>query len=198
MGPETPEHGATPEAGGPPEGPEAPEAGERPPLDEAAVHRRVFLVRLAAWGTVLILAVVAFNLRAGASPATDHGANGPQVNGRTSQGRPIWAVMEGDRVREIDITWGFTCDNGGELEPWGGTFRDSTDEFDWNGNEFSFEDRAELPPNESGWVTHVKVDVRGRGEDGRASGDSGAVMWWERDGERGTVCRSGRVTWSIP
>jgi hypothetical protein len=174
--------------------------GEVPPqFDEATVHRRIWIVRMAAWGTVLVLAVIAFNLRAGASAGTEHGANGPQLNGRTSQGQPIWAVMEGDRVREVDLTWHFECEGGGSLEPWGGTFRDSTDHFAYDGREFSVNDQGELPESPDGWVAHVKVELNGRADPGGgASGSSAAVMWFERGTERGAVCRSGRVAWSVP
>lgn len=167
---------------------------ERP----VGVRRRVWMVRLAAWGTVLVLAVIAFNLRAGSSTGDYQGANGEQLNGSTAQKQAIWAVMDGDKVRELDITWRFECDNGGEIEPWGGTFRDATDHFEWHGSEFSFEDEGELPRTDEGWVPRVRVEVSGRGEEGHASGESGAVMWWKRGRERGTVCRSGRVSWSVP
>jgi hypothetical protein len=164
--------------------------------DEAATARGTWRIRLAAWGAVLVLAVVAFNVRAGAAPDVDNGANGEQRNGTTSQGQAIWAVVDGDRVRELSVTWEFTCDGGGELEPFGGTFRSG--DFSYDGREFTIEDRSELPESEDGWVAHVKVELGGRSEaDGGASGDSAAVMWFQRGDERGAVCRSGPVSWSV-
>lgn len=189
MGPERPEDQPHAEAG-----------AEPPVLDEATVQRRVFMVRMAAWGTVLVLAVIAFNLRAGASTGTEHGANGPQLNGRTSQGQTIWAVVADERVREIEMNWRFECDNGGELEPFGGTFRDSTDRFDYDGRSFSEEVDDDLPESADGWTAHLKAEIDGEVEaDGTTvSGTSAAVMWFTRGRERGATCRSGPVRWSIP
>src|SRR3712207_6366219 len=113
-------------------------------------QRRVWPVRLAAWGTVLVLAVIAFNVRAGAD-RIEHGANGAQVNGETSQRLPIWAVVGDERVREMRMVWRFDCDNGRELEAFGVTLRDSVDGFTFSGREFDFEDERE-PPATDGWV----------------------------------------------
>ena len=177
-------------------GPDLPEGETR--LDEAAVQRRVFVVRMAAWGTVLLLAVIAFNLRAGSTEA-DQGFNGPQVNGSTSQGQAIWAASDGDRVREIRMTWAFECDTGGELEPFGGTFRDSTDEFEYDGSRFRVEVDDDFPEGADGWTAHLKAEIDGdTSGEGRASGTTSAVMWFTRGKERGATCQSERVRWSVP
>jgi hypothetical protein len=162
-------------------------------------QRRVWLVRVAAWGTVLVLAALAFNLRSGATArVVENGANGDQVNGETSQGVPIWAVVDGGRVREIRMVWRFECDNGGELEPFGVTLRDSVDGFDFRGREFSFAEERELPASEDGWVARASVDVSGERRDGGAlAGEASAVMRFTRGSERGTTCRSGPVQWHI-
>jgi hypothetical protein len=168
-------------------------------LDEASVQRRVFVVRMAAWGTVLLLAVIAFNLRAGASADTDQGANGPQVNGRTSQGQAIWSIADREQVREIQMSWQFKCEGGGRLEPFGGTFRDSTDHFDYDGAKFKVAIEDEMPQGKDGWTAHLKAEVGGEVHaDGQAVGTSAAVMWFTRTGQRGAVCRSGPVRWSTP
>ena len=168
-------------------------------MDRAGSQRRVLLVRLAAWGTVLVLAVVAFNVRSGASGrTTEHGANGEQVNGETSQGMPIWAVVGDGRVREIRMAWRFECDNGGELEPFGVTLRDSVDGFEFRGREFSFEDERELPPSEDGWVGTASVSVSGETrEGGVVAGESSASMRFNRGSETGATCRSDTVRWSV-
>lgn len=156
-------------------------------------------MRLAAWGTVLVLAAVAFNLRSGATArVVENGANGDQVNGETSQGVPIWAVVDEDRVREIRMAWRFDCDNGGRLAPFGVTFRDSVHGFEFRGREFSFADEQELPASEDGWVAVASVSVSGEtSEDGRIEGESSVVMRFSRGAERGTTCRSGPVQWHI-
>lgn len=167
-------------------------------MDEAAAQRRVFLVRLAAWGTVLVLAVLAFTLRSGASGRTvEQGANGDQVNGLTSQRVPIWAVVGDGRVRELRMAWRFDCDSGGDLDPVGITLRDSVDGFEFRGREFSYEDERDFPPSEDGWVATVKVSVSGRLSEGRGvQGESSAVMRFNRGSEPGATCRSGDVSWS--
>jgi hypothetical protein len=168
-------------------------------MDSAARHRKVLLVRLAAWGTVLLLAVVAFNLRSGATArVVENGANGAQLNGETSQGMAIWAVVEDARVREIRMVWRFECDNGGELDPFGVTFRDSVNGFEFHGREFSFADERELPASDDGWVATASVSVSGRTTDGGdIAGESSASMRFERGADSGTTCRSGPVDWSI-
>jgi hypothetical protein len=160
----------------------------------AAVQRRIFLVRLAAWGTVLVLAAIAFNLRAGAAEP-DNGANGPQLNGETSQKLPIWAVVSDDSVREIEMNWRLECDNGDDVDSWGGTFRAGTDEFDSDGRRFNVKDRFERDATD-GWTVHVKVELSGSTKTGdRAEGTAAAVMWFQRGDERGAECRSGVVKW---
>lgn len=167
-------------------------------MDQAARHRRVLLVRLAAWGTVLVLAVVAFNVRSGATArVTEHGANGDQLNGETSQGMPIWAVSADGRVREVRMVWRFECDNGGELDPFGVTFRDSVNGFEFDGREFSFADERELPATDDGWVATASVSVSGRTrDDGTIAGESSATMRFERGSDSGATCRSGPVDWA--
>jgi len=156
-------------------------------------------VRLAAWGTVLVLAVVAFNVRSGASGrTTDQGANGDQVNGETSQYMPIWAVVGNGHVREIRMAWRFDCDRGWEIDPFGVTLRDSVDGFEWNGSGFKFEDERDVRWSDDGWMAHASVKVSGRTrEDGGAGGESSVVMSFSRGSEKGGTCRSGPVRWSI-
>lgn len=176
-----------------------PQPADVPAPDEATLQRRVFMVRMAAWGTVLVLAVIAFNMRAGASAGTDQGANGPQVNGRTSEGQPIWSISEGGKVREIEMSWQFKCDGGGDLTPFGGTFRDSTDGFEYDGARFSASVEDELRQGSDGWTPHLKARIDGETHaDGRTTGTSAAVMWFTRDGESGATCRSKPVGWSTP
>jgi hypothetical protein len=170
--------------------------GERAMPDDAARLRRVFLVRIAAWGTVLVLAVIAFNVRAGAS-GPDQGANGAQRNGTTSQGDGVWAVVDGDRVRELGMNWELECDNGSDFESFGGTYQESDLRFD--GRSFRGEDESESRTDDGGWVAHYKSELSGTSEpDGTLSGSTAAVVWFQRGAERGAVCRSGAVRWSIP
>ena len=170
--------------------------GQPPTTDHAAALRRVFLVRLAAWGAVLALAVIAFNVRGGTSDP-EQGANGEQRDGLTSQGAGMWAVVDGKRVRELGMTWRVECDNGEELDTFSGTFH--TSDLSHEGRTVRAEDERELPGEGDGWVAHVKTELTGELEPtGNLSGHSTAVVWFQRGVERGTVCRSGRVSWSIP
>lgn len=169
--------------------------GERPTPDHAARPRRVLLVRLAAWGAVLVLAVVAFNVRAGASDP-DQGANGEQRNGTTSQGEGIWVVTGGDRVQEVGLTWEFACSDG-SFEKVAGTFR--ARDLHRDGRSFWSEDEGVVGPEKDGWVEHVRSEVRGTAApSGALSGTAAAELWLERGVERRAICRSGRVHWSIP
>jgi hypothetical protein len=175
--------------------PESPDSSPSP--DEASVQRRIFLVRLAAWGTVLLLAVVAFNVRAGRSDA-EHGANGPQVNGRTSQGLPIWAVTEDGRIREIRMVWRFECDNDGELGAFGLTLRDSVDGFERRDGGWTYDEDDDLPTSDHGWVAHIAVSANGRAApDETHSGESSAVMSFTRGATKGATCHSGPVNWWV-
>lgn len=157
--------------------------------------RRVWRVRLAAWGTVLVMAVVAFNVRTGA-PDPDEGANGPPRNGTTDQGEAVWAVAD-ERVREFGITWEFGCDDGTELREFSATYRQGQLRYD--GRSFRATDESRLRGGRDGWVPHVRSELSGRpGPSGELSGHASAVLWFQRGTERGPLCRSGRVGWSIP
>ena len=149
-------------------------------------------VRLAAWGTVLVLAVVAFNLRAGAADDVDHGANGPQLNGRTSQRQPIWSVLEDGRVREIRMVWEMRCADGSRLEPFGVTARDSVESFRHHDGGFSFTERRDLP-HADGSIANVEARIEGTA----TRGTSSAEIRFRRDGKAGATCRSGPVRWSV-
>jgi hypothetical protein len=172
---------------------------EHPSPEQAHVGRRTLLVRLAAWGTVLLLAALAFTLRSGASPQVEQGANGPQLNGRTDQGHPVWLVEGDGRVREIRMVWALDCDNDSGLDAYGVTFRDSVDGFAYDGDGFEYAGERDLPAGDDGWVAHAKVSVDGRLASGGAHrGRSSAELTFTRRGTRGVTCRSGRVSWSIP
>ena len=196
MEPERPEGLATPE--GDTAAPAiTPEVEQRVREAHMAAARRVLKVRLAAWGTVLVMAVGAFTLRAGASTAPDNGANGPQVNGVTEQSKGIWSVSDGDRIRELRMVWRFACENGGELT-FGMTLRDSVDNFRYRGERFEFTTEEDLPPGGDGWVAHISARIDGelRGA-GSSAGASEATMTFRRGEQQGTTCRSGPVRWTI-
>ncbi|HEX8648592.1 MAG TPA: hypothetical protein VF715_16985 [Thermoleophilaceae bacterium] len=150
-------------------------------------------VRLAAWGTVLVLAVVAFNLRTGAADV-DHGANGPQLNGRTSQGLPIWAVLDSDgqRVREIRMVWRVRCDGGNAIDPVGLVARASADGFRRRDGGFAFAQTREFDEGD-GWTSRVRSRIDGSATSGTASVE---VRFRQHDVE-GFTCRSGPIRWSV-
>jgi hypothetical protein len=150
-------------------------------------------VRLAAWGTVLVLAAIAFNVRAG-SGDVDQGANGPQLNGRTSQGLPIWAVLdqEGERVREIRMVWKVRCEDGQAIDPVGLVARDSVKSFRHRAGGFTFGETREFDEGD-GWTSTVRSRIDG----GRSGGTASAEVRFEQSGVDGFTCRSGRVRWSV-
>lgn len=150
-------------------------------------------VRLAAWGTVLVLAVIAFNVRAG-SGDVDQGANGPQLNGRTSQGLPIWAVLdeEGERVREIRMVWKVRCEDGQAIDPVGLVARDSVDGFKRRGGGFAFAETREFDEGD-GWTSTVRSRIEGAS----ASGTASVEIAFRQSDVDGFTCRSGPVRWSV-
>jgi hypothetical protein len=150
-------------------------------------------VRLAAWGTVLVLAAVAFNLRTGAADEVEQGANGPQLNGRTSQGQPIWAVAEDGRVREIRMVWKVRCEDGAQVDPVGLIARRGVDGFRPRGaSGFTFADSHEFDEGD-GWTSTVRSRIEGTGSRGTASVE---VRFRQRDVD-GFTCRSGQIRWSV-
>jgi hypothetical protein len=147
-------------------------------------------VRLAAWGTVLVAAAIAATLRAGATEV-DPGANGPQRNGTTSQGLPIWVVADGDGVREIRMVWRFRCDKGETIRPFGLTASEHVPGFERRDRGFHFADRRDLPTR-SGWTAKVHVTLDGTARRGTSS----AEVRFADGAERGPTCRSGPVRWA--
>lgn len=155
--------------------------------------RRSLRIRLAAWGTVLVMAVLAFTLRAGATDEVDHGANGPQLDGRTAQGQPIWAVLEDGRVREIRMVWELRCDDGSRLDPFGVQARDGVESFRHERRGFTFEERRDLPRGD-GSIANVHARIVGTTA---TSGTASAEIRFRRDGDDGPECRSGPVRWRV-
>jgi hypothetical protein len=148
-------------------------------------------VRLAAWGTVLVLAAVAFNVRTGAAEDAGHGANGPQLNGRTSQGAPIWAVVE-DGVREIRMVWKLRCESGAQVDPVGLVAREGVDGFRRRGGGFTFADTREFDEGD-GWTSTVRSRIDG----GASSGTASVEVRFRQGDVDGFTCRSGRIRWAV-
>lgn len=151
-------------------------------------------VRLLAWGTVLVVAAIAFNVRAGAGNEVDNGANGPQLNGRTSQGIPIWAVLDedGERIREIRMAWRVRCDGGQRIDPFGLTARDSVRGFRTHGDWFAFADTRRFDEGD-GWMSTVRSRITGDA----ASGTAFVEIAFRQSDVDGFTCRSGPVRWSL-
>lgn len=151
-------------------------------------------VRLAAWGTVLVVAAIAFNVRAGAGHEVENGANGPQLNGRTSQGIPIWAVLgeDGEHVREIRMAWRVRCDEGRRIEPFGLVARDSVKGFRSHGDWFAFADTRRFHEGD-GWISTVHSRITGDA----ASGTASVEIRFRQNDVDGFTCRSGPVRWSV-
>jgi hypothetical protein len=151
-------------------------------------------VRLLAWGAVLVVAAIAFNVRAGAGDEVDNGANGPQLNGRTSQGQPIWAVLDqdGERVREIRMIWKVRCDGGGRVDPFGLTARDSVRGFRSHDGWFAFADVRRFDEG-GGWTSTVRSRITGDA----AGGTAAVEIRFEQSDVDGYTCRSGPIGWSL-
>jgi hypothetical protein len=143
-------------------------------------------VRLAAWGTVLVLALIAATVRVGADEVYE-GVNGPQLNGTTSQGRAFWLVAADGRVREVRMVWRFRCEGGMRVEPLGMTARDTGAGFDQlDGGRFRFADRRHLAGRDG---DGAEVDVRIEG-DARRGTSSAEIRLAD------ATCRSGPVRWT--
>jgi hypothetical protein len=166
-----------------------------PPIDEAAAKRMVLIVRLVIYSVVALLAVGAFALRSSRASSTEqNGADGPQLNGRTSQGLGIWAIVDDGKVRRLRMAWAYTCDNGASLAPFGGTFAPD----DSDGKRFWADDEEDLDPA-GGWQLHLATHFKGEVKDGDrvVEGEAQAVATWVMNGRVRATCRSGPVSWRV-
>jgi hypothetical protein len=93
--------------------------------------RALLLVRLALLGVTLCVAVAVYGGRFRDDPSPTR----VQLNGRTSQGFPVWAVRRDGRLREVHLIWRGTCTHGSSL-PWSTyTVRDGEPTFEVYGRD---------------------------------------------------------------
>jgi hypothetical protein len=163
-------------------------------------RRLVLVVRLAVSGTVLLLALGVYFLRAG----HDGPAVAPPVmrmTGATSQGLTrVWAVNNGGHIDGVHIVWRLRCTNGATWPaPMGVAFHDPADRFKRDGRSFSVNSEFAYPPK-GGWIAYTNVRVDGTlHADGRgAHGQSASVVKWisTSTGRAGGTCSSGPVSWT--
>jgi hypothetical protein len=105
-------------------------------MSEATARRTVFLLRFGIWVLVVVLAVVAFHLRAVRAAQGEHEPS-RQLNGVTSQGMPIWATVDGGRVVTVQMNWRASCRHETGSFPWPATFSEPADAFVRDGRRFS-------------------------------------------------------------
>jgi hypothetical protein len=150
----------------------------------------------------VVLLVAASVLAAAASVTSRSGGESRQsrvqLNGRSTQGFPIFAVERGGRVRAFHMVWRAACADGGTL-PWAfHTFRESKERFARHGRAFSVARSNEGAPT-TGRVPHASEELRGRvSSDGdRAWGEFRGTVVWTRRGRVLTTCSSGPVPWRL-
>ncbi|MEA2396766.1 MAG: hypothetical protein QOK25_322 [Thermoleophilaceae bacterium] len=162
-------------------------------------RRLVLLVRLAVYGTVLLLALGVYFLSLGHdAPAV--ASPGRQMTGNTSQGLTrVWAVNNGGHIDGVHIVWKLRCTNGATWPaPLGVAFHDPADRFRRDGRTFSVSSEFAYAPK-GGWIAYAIVRADGMlHADGRsAHGQSASVVKWisATTGRTGATCSSGPVSW---
>jgi hypothetical protein len=156
--------------------------------------RALLVVRLALLAVTLCVAVAVYGARFRDDPSPSR----VQLNGRTSQGFPVWAVQRGGRLREVHVIWRGTCTRGSDL-PWSTyTVRDTQPTFEAHGRRFESWVAYRFFGGD-GWKAHVTMNVRGglAANGHAAKGVLVANAWWKRGGEVGGECESGPVSWRV-
>ena len=170
--------------------------------DEAMRARVVFLVRLAVYGTVALLAIAVYFVRANRADPVEPTAPadaGVQMNGTTSHGTAMWVIKREGRITQVHVNWPeLACTGRARWPAFDRTLGEWQPTFHRHGPHFTVADTHSLPPGADGWVTHVSAEVGGRlSRDGRtAEGWTSLTVRWLRDGHTGAVCESGQLDWS--
>jgi hypothetical protein len=128
---------------------------------------------------------------------TDSGGGGPlrnQLNGRTSQGFPVYGLEHDGHLRGIHLLWRGKCTDGRKLKWVIQNVQDNRSRFARDGRRFSVVDRHPgFLPNR--WRPAQTLTVRGGiSADGRSASGTlqGHVAWSE-----GGSCDSGPVSWRL-
>jgi hypothetical protein len=162
--------------------------------------RAVLLMRLAVYGTVLVLAGGVYALRAGRAP-DDAAANGghtveAELAGRTSERLPVQMSLVDGQIRRLHVRWRMSCENG-PRPPSGISFSsDYGDRFERRGTTFHVGGRETQDMGGGVSVLYV-VDVSGRIVGEAAEGRGHLTETWFRDGQVVDRCHSGEITWRV-
>jgi hypothetical protein len=163
--------------------------------------RAVLLMRLAIYGTVLIVAAGVYALRAGPAP-DDAAANGghtleAQLAGRTNERLPVEMSLVDGEIRRLHVRWQMTCENERQTNPSGISFSsDHGDRFERHGTAFHVGGRETQDMGGGESVLYV-VDVSGRVEGNAAEGHGHLTETWFRDGQMVDRCHSDEIVWRV-
>jgi hypothetical protein len=152
------------------------------------------LVRLAVLGVTLVIGVVALR----ATGDEERLPAKSQLNGRTSQGYPVYGVQVDGAMAMVHVVWRGRCSRGRTL----GWVVDNVDQaflpFHRAGRSFSVVDRH---PSYSlhGWTPQETLTVRGTVSADRraASGTLRGRLAFTKGGRAGGSCDSGPVRWKL-
>ncbi|HKP91560.1 MAG TPA: hypothetical protein VJT75_16460 [Thermoleophilaceae bacterium] len=158
--------------------------------------RSALVLRLAVLAVTIAIGVAVVGLR----PAAPH-QDGPlrdQLNGKTSQGFPVYGLEHEGRLTGIHLVWRGTCTDGRTLKWVIQNVQEERAHFVRDGRRFSVVDRHPgfVP---SGWSARQELAVRG-GTSADASSASGTMrghVSWGGAGHAGGSCDSGPVSWSL-
>lgn len=158
---------------------------------------RVLLMRVALYGSVLVIGGVLLSARPGGGDAAARVASGlpaRHLDGRTSEGLRASAITHFGQVRYVHVMWRMRCDHERRERSaigFRGGFRRHVDGF-WVGG-------PQRRTFHGGLSLRYVADVTGRAAgDGRsASGRGSLVETWYRHGRVVNRCRSGEVRWGV-
>jgi hypothetical protein len=162
--------------------------------------RAVLLMRLAVYGTVLVLAAGVYALRAGRTP-DDAAANGGhtvegQLAGRTNERLPAQMLLVDGEIRRLHVVWQMSCQNE-PRPPSGISFSgDYGDRFERRGTTFHVGGRETQDMGGGESVRYV-VDVSGRVDGNAAEGRGHLTETWLRDGRVVDRCHSKEIVWQV-
>ena len=163
--------------------------------------RAVLLMRLAIYGTVLILAAGLYALRAGRAP-DDAAANGghtveAELSGRTNERLPVQVSLVSGEIREVHMRWRMTCENERHTNPSAVHFGSAYgDRIERRGSTFHVGGRADQDMG-GGATVRYDADVSGRVDGNAAEGRAHLTETWLRDGRVVDRCHSDEIVWQI-
>jgi hypothetical protein len=158
--------------------------------------KAVVLMRIALYGTVLLLAGGVYALRT--SSASSHRASGTDLSGRTGEDLPVRVATDGRSVVYVHVRFEMSCADGVDRGPSGfGFSEDYGDRFLRRGRHFDVSGFSQQQL-EDGWSVRYGGAVAGNltADGGAAAGTAWAHETWYRNGRYMVGCDSRNVTWS--